>query len=489
MTTPVNPIEYLYFGAKFRPNDVAIQSLAGEVTWGELLSIVRRIAYKLRQTGVRPNQLAVTCLRDMQPDWMVTLALMHEAVASCAAPGQIPVELEPDLVLTNTELPQVPNTKMIFLDDRWLKEIPEVPENFRPQPFASKDSLFRLILTSGTTGGRLKAAEFSLDTFLRRCERMTSPSNPYATELCTISLGSVTGFTLALRKLMRGLAFYYAKNDAKEIVRLINAYHIECLSGSPFQLTALIGELQRTSRRLSSLKTVWYVGGGASPALVANMRRELCPTVVCLYGSTEVGVVSYCLVHDVSQQPGMVGYVVPEAEAQIVNEEDQPLEMGAEGAIRLKASGMASGYYKNPEETSRSYRDGWFYPGDRGRLLNGMLVLTGRDQELINRGGIRVSPTHIDFLIQRCEGILDAATFGFENHLGCEDICAAVVVADDFKMEPFQRQLAQALPWEERPSLILKLKEIPRNQMGKPMRSQMRELHGETLRQQLKRTR
>ena len=481
----MNPIAHLYFRANFQPDDVAIQNPASEITWKKLLEIVQGIACKLRQLGVCPNQVAVIALPNRHVEWIVTLALMHEAVTTCSAFGPPPLELEADFVLTAKVLPDMAHGKMILVDNEWLKDLPQVPEGFGPQAFASQESLFRLILTSGTTG-HSKAAACSLDAFLKRCQRTSAPSSAFAHEVCMMGLSSVAGFTVALRNLLRGTPSYFA-NYNKEVIYLVNAYHVECLSGSPDQLGALIEEVQRTSKRLSSLKLVWYSGGDASPTLLDNVRRNLCPTVVCLYGSTEVGGVSSYLVHDPNRQPGMVGYVVPEAEVQIVNEEHRPLDIGEDGSLRVRSSSMAAGYYKNPEETGRSYRDGWFYPGDRARLLrNGMLKLTGRENELINRGGVKVSPAEIDYLVQSYEGILDAATFSFEDHQGLEDICAAVVVTEDFKMDPFRRHLAQALAIHQNPTLIIKLKEIPRNQMGKPLRQQMREQYGDMLRQELK---
>jgi long-chain acyl-CoA synthetase len=481
----MNPAEHLYFYAKFRPDDVAIQTATGEMTWRKLLPTVQSIAYKFQQTGIRPNQLVVTRVHDPQLDWIVTLALMHEAVATCSTLGPVPVELEADFVVSGNVLEHLPNDKVILVDDRWLKDLPQVPEDFRSQAFAAEDSLFRLILTSGTTGRR-KAAEFSLGTFLKRCERMSAPSNGYVTELCMIGLSTSVGCRLALRALMCGVTFYFA-NSAKEIIHLIETHHLECLSASPQQLGLLITEMQRTSRRLSSLRMVWYSGGEASPVLLNNVRRDLCPAVICLYGSTEVGGVACYMVHDPNYRPRMAGYVVPEAEVQIVDEEHEPLAIGQEGAVRVRSQSMAAGYYKNPEETARSYRDGWFYPGDRARLLeNGMLELAGRERELINRGGVKVSPADIDSLIGSYHGLLDAATFGFENHFGLEDICAAVVVVNDFDMEAFRRHLAQILNKNQNPSLIITLKEIPRNQFGKVMRQQLREQYGDALRQRLK---
>ena len=315
---------------------------------------------------------------------------------------------------------------------------------------------------------------------------MSAPSNAFGTEVCMMGLSSVSGFTLALRKMMRGVPFHYATNAA-DTIQLINTHHIDCLSGSPQQLNGLLDEMQHTSKRLPSLKLIWYAGGEASATLLNNVRRDLCSTVVCLYGSTEVGGVSCYQVHDANYAGGMAGYLVPEVDVEIVDDRQRPVSAGEDGTIRVKSSSTAIRYYKNPEETARSYRDGWFYPGDRGRLLpNGMLQLTGRERDLINRGGIKILPEEIDALIQGYAGIVDVASFGFENHLGLEDICAAVVVAGDFNIESFQRDVAQIVPRHQRPSLIVKLDEIPRNNMGKPLRAQLREQHGDKLRQRLK---
>ena len=477
----MNPIEHLYFWARVRPDDAAIQRLTGTVTWRELLLRVRGVACKLRRMGIRPNQIAMTWLNS-QPDWIVTLALMHEGVISCATPGVFPGELNADWVLSGRPLPPLPSSRVISVDDAWLDDLPQVPQDFRPHAFAGEDSLFRLVLTSGTTG-QSKVAEFSLGSLLRRCECMSAISNAYAAELCLLRLASGFGFVLGLRRLLRGQASYFAAES--EIVDLISTHGIECLSGSPHQLGIVIGKLQGTSRRLPSLKMVWYSGGVASPHLLENMRRMFCPTVVCHYGSTEVGPVSYHLIHDPNHRPGMAGYVVPEVKVQIVDDQHRPLAIDAEGMVRLHSAFMASGYYRNPAATEQSFRDGWFYPGDRGKLLaNGMLELTGRESELINRGGAKVSPVELDSSIQSYGGILDVATFGFENQQGIEDICAAIVVANDFNMEAFQLHLTQTFPKHKKPSLIIRLEEIPRNQMGKPLRSQMREQFGDVLRQQ-----
>ena len=58
---------------------------------------------------------------------------------------------------------------------------------------------------------------------------------------------------------------------------------------------------------------------------------------------------------------------------------------------------VANEYFNNHEATAVSFKEGWFYPGDRGRSNeNGLLFLTGREREIINRGGVKIDPVNVD---------------------------------------------------------------------------------------------
>jgi acyl-coenzyme A synthetase/AMP-(fatty) acid ligase len=299
-------------------------------------------------------------------------------------------------------------------------------------------------------------------------------------------LSTMLGYMNAFSSLLWGAPFFSA-SSYKEVINLIDAYQIECLSGSPKQLAGLIEEIQRTSKRLTSLAMVWYGGGEASPSLLNSMRRDLCSNVVCRYGSAEAGGVSMSSVHDPKRQRGMAGYVLPEVDVQIVDADHNSVGINEEGAIRIKTPSMVKGYLNNAVETNRSFRDGWFYPGDRGKLLeNGFLILSGREDELLNLGGVKVDPVTIDYCIQEYDGVRDAAAFAFENHLGLEVFCVAIVVDKGFDINGLRKHLIHNLGREYNPSVFMCLKEIPRNQMGKPLRKQMRDQLGDDLRHQLR---
>jgi len=482
----INPIKHLYFQAGLNADSVATRRLGGALTYGQLLTLVRGIACKLRARGIKPGQVVVTCLKSQYTDWIFNLAVMHEAAVTCSNHGfmAFPAELEPDFVVTERLLPDHSMDGQIVIDDAWLQDLPAVPEDFSPESYGSEDGLFRLVLTSGTTG-QSKIVGLTVGEMYARYSGNPSASGPTQREFCFLALSTLVGFKEAFSHLMWGATFFHAASY-QEVVKLVEAYRIECLCGSPIQLAGLLAEMERTMTRLPSLKVVWYGGGEASPRLVEKMRRDLCPSVICRYGSTEVGGVAMFCVHDPAVQKGMVGYIVPEATIQIVDANHMTMGIGEEGAIRIKSRGMATGYYKNPSETRRSFLDGWFYPGDRGRTLkSGALILSGRVSELINRGGIKIDPMDIDSCVQDYPGVKDAAAFSFENLLGLEDVCVAVVVEDGCDINELQKHAARMLGADKCPSVFLRVSDLPRNPMGKPMRKQLRDQLGEGLRRTL----
>jgi hypothetical protein len=87
-------------------NDVAVQTIRGEITWKALLSSVRSVALTIREAQFVPEQAAVTVFDNPVRDWIVTLALMHEALVSCSAFGNPPSHLKADVILGPATLGQ-----------------------------------------------------------------------------------------------------------------------------------------------------------------------------------------------------------------------------------------------------------------------------------------------------------------------------------------------------------------------------------------------
>ncbi|MFF2847340.1 FadD7 family fatty acid--CoA ligase [Streptomyces sp. NPDC058001] len=104
---------------------------------------------------------------------------------------------------------------------------------------------------------------------------------------------------------------------------------------------------------------------------------------------------------------------------------------GAEGEVWVSGPAVARGYLGDPTETAHSYVDGWFRTGDLGLLdTDGCLFLTGRIKNLINRGGEKISPEHVEEVIADCPGVAEAAVFPVPDATYGQRVGAVVVVRE-----------------------------------------------------------
>jgi acyl-CoA synthetase (AMP-forming)/AMP-acid ligase II len=104
---------------------------------------------------------------------------------------------------------------------------------------------------------------------------------------------------------------------------------------------------------------------------------------------------------------------------------------GAAGEVWVHGPTVARGYLANPDDTMRNFVDGWFRTGDLGALdEDGHLFLTGRIKNIINRGGEKISPEHVEGVLAECRGVTEAAVFAIPDATYGEGVGAAVVVAE-----------------------------------------------------------
>lgn len=466
----LNIIDHLVFRAKLEPGAIAIQRTDYQMTFAQLLVIVKRIVSKLRKHGVRPGDIVVTNIPDKMLDWVITLALMHESVVTCSNYLTRPIipSISYDWLLTDTMIDGCRKERTLLIDGEWFNSIQDEP--FDSPYVRQAKRLSRIVLTSGTTG-MSKAVSLDFPTILERAKN--SLEYILATRFLSLfPLASGLGLNNAVIRLIKGLPLYCA-GSGPDTVALINRFSIEAMHGSVAQLAGLLKDAKRINQIPASLQAVIYAGGAASPAFLEGVRQELTPNIYNDFGSTETA--GLCTFKPGSQtSPAICGIPYPDVSVQVVNESHEPLALEEEGLLRFQRPHMVNGYYHDPNQTAASFRDGWFYSGDRGRLMKeGVLVLTGRDSELINRGGIKIDPAAIDRYLVDYPGVEDAAAFGYCSTMGVQDFAIALVIADDFDLEALKRGLEQQFGRSRSPSYYIRVDKVPRNQTGKVLRGQL----------------
>ena len=134
----------------------------------------------------------------------------------------------------------------------------------------------------------------------------------------------------------------------------------------------------------------------SSAALPASIRDQLERAfgvpVIQGYGSTEAGVIAESPLPPGESRKGSAG-IVRNIEVMFLDESTRRVPCGEIGEILVRGPGVIRGYEGDPEADRLAFHDGWFRTGDLGYMdADGYLFITGRIKELINRGGLKVSP-------------------------------------------------------------------------------------------------
>jgi len=346
----------------------------------------------------------------------------------------------------------------IKVDSAWLTK---ASQNIRWQTVNqySDDSIVRLILSSGTTG-ESKAVPINYATFMKRLYSGLTYWINSAAEINLQPLSTVGGLFTCIERLYLGLPIYLSN----QFVSLFLKEGIQCLTGSPIQISHFISNLESRNIPNPKIKRVTISGGSISKTLEQRIRNHLSDEIRNVYGSTEIGGISLALLTPGATTPA--GNLLPGIEVKIPN-----TAVETTGSIKLRSPQMATHYFRDEENTAKYFKDGWFYPGDLGSIdAQGKLLLEGRDNEVANIGGSKVNLNIVDEIICAQPGIEDCASFCYEDALGITQIGCALVVQENFNMPDFKKNVVQTLGFKT-PSIFVKTQKIPRNTMGKVNRN------------------
>ena len=203
--------------------------------------------------------------------------------------------------------------------------------------------------------------------------------------------------------------------------------------------------LQRSAREYPGPAVVplRFVRSCSAPLNVAAalaMERTFGAPVLSAYGMTETAhqATSQTLPQRGPVKYGSVGQGTG-VDVRIVDADGRTCSPGITGEVWVHGATVARGYLGNPAETAHNFVDGWFRTGDLGAIdQDGYLFLTGRIKNVINRGGEKISPEHVEAVLAGCRGVTEAAVFAIPDPTYGERVGAAVVVSPAEGVAPDQ---------------------------------------------------
>ncbi len=225
------------------------------------------------------------------------------------------------------------------------------------------------------------------------------------------------------------------------------------------------------SGRASDLRRLRLCVSGSAPMskeLHGALRAALGSTVLERYGMTEtaMNVSNPC---DGPRRPGTVGFPLPGVEVQLA----------AGGELSVRGPNVFDGYWERPAADAEAFAtavDGgqWFRTGDLGADEDGYLVIRGRCTDMIISGGFNVYPTEVEDVLATHPAVAEVAVAGSPSDEWGE-VVTAWIVADGVppSVDDLAAFTASTLAAYKRPRRVHIVDELPRNALGKVVRSHL----------------
>lgn len=271
------------------------------------------------------------------------------------------------------------------------------------------------------------------------------------------------------------LVIYDSAFIPKKFLSLIDEEKCTNTTCVPAMLFLVIKSCKREKYDLSTLRYLCF-GGGMMPVDMLYKIIEFFnhTGMIQTYGQTEASPRVTALLPDQAvKKIGSVGKPIPNVQIDIVDEEDCPVKQGEIGEIVVKGPNVMKGYYKKPDITEKTLRNGWLHTGDLGKMdEEGYLYIVGRIKNVIISGGLNIYPEEIEEVLINYPPIKEVVVIA-EHHDLLEEIPIAKVVLKnegEVKVDDILQYCIKKLPSNKVPSRIIICSELEKTYTGKIIR-------------------
>ena len=404
--------------AKETPEKVAVIVNNESCTYGELAKNNRKVALYLSQNGIKAGDRVIVESDHNLPYiylWYgiqllgATFVPLEKGTPSSRI-KEIAQELEVNAIVTLNSRDDYDN---IWNLEDLTTEALALEDNFTPDEL-DDENLSEILFTTGTTGkskGVMVSYANQINIALAGIEStniqndnvwlIPTPMN-HAAGLRKVHIALAVGSTVVLLESFRNFKLFFTT---------IREHKVTSLYLPPAAIHMLLAIASNELAALNEQLRFIYSSSSAYPETDKEKMRKLMPNVRMYncYGGSEVGVVctdEFC-VSGGSQYQGSVGKPNSLCEIVIVDSDDNIIENSSSenpGLIAIRSKSVTKGYWNEPEQTAKAFRNGMLVMSDLGYFApNGELILVGRSNDTINLGGFKVAPLEVEEVAMRVD--------------------------------------------------------------------------------------
>jgi malonyl-CoA/methylmalonyl-CoA synthetase len=459
-----------------------VEDGAGRVrtlTFGELNERAARMAHALEAHGVRPGDRVAVSLGNRLEFVDVFIACLRlgavlvpiNVLYRAREIAHLVADADPVVVVAGSAaLEGVPDGAPLVAVDELAREADAAPGTPLGRAFDGDDPA-AIVYTSGTTG-RSKGAVLSHNNLLANtaalltCWRITEADR----YLAVLPLFHVHG-------LGNGLCCWLASGcrmrlvgrfDHQRAPALFEEFQPTLFFGVPTIYVRLLEMPGEIARRIGDRARLFVSGSAPLPAHVFEaFRAAFGHTILERYGMSET-LMLISNPYEGERRPGTVGRPLPGVSVRLVGPDGQPAPAGEVGRVEVTGSNVFRGYWRNREQTTAAFSEGWFRTGDLAeRSPDGYYTLRGRVTDLIISGGFNIYPREIEELLLELPPVSEAAVVGTPDPRRGEVPIAYVVAGEEFDPDAARAFCARSLASFKVPRAFVRVESLPRNALGK----------------------
>ena len=360
-----------------------------------------------------------------------------------------------------------------------IAEASEAPPNVAVNP----ENVAVICYTSGTTG-RPKGAMLSHRNLLGNCQQcMALPqiaTRPDDVVWIALPLFHIYAMNVGMNlSVFNGATMLLIERfEPQSSVEALQKYRATVMYGAPPMFVAWA---QMPTFSDYDLTTLRYVASGAAalPVKVLEGFESLAHVPISEgYGLSEASPVVTSNAAGPVVKPGTVGRPLPGVEVRLEDDAGKDVPNGEPGELICRGANIMLGYWRQPEATAETLRDGWLHTGDIAtRDDDGYISIVDRKKDMIVVSGFNVYPREVEEVLFRHPAVADAAVVQFPDPYQGESVLAFVVLKKDATAteQEIIDYCRGAIATFKAPRRVVFRDELPKNNTGKVLRRELRE--------------
>ncbi|WP_420325207.1 class I adenylate-forming enzyme family protein [Mameliella sp.] len=484
---PFNLAKHVLTAGAATPDKIALSVVkpSGAQRWsyGKLIAAVRGTATGLLRAGLEPGDILLMRLGNTVDFPIAYLGAIAAGVVPVPTSSQLTApevtriieHLAPKAILRAENIP-CPETDLPVFGPGDYESWHDLPP--ADYQMGNPDRLAYIIYTSGTSGtpravGHAHRAIWARQMMMEgwyglRAEDRLLHAGAFNWTY-TLGTGLMDPWTLGATALIPA-----AGTDPAQLALLMKRFEATIFAAAPGVFRQV---LKFPVPEMPALRHTLAAGEKLSEALRDRWREATGTEIYEAYGMSE------CSTFISSAPgrpalPGTLGRPQPGRRVAILGEDAAPVPLGTEGTIAIDRHdpGLMLRYVGAPEATAEKFRGDWYLTGDRGAMdSEGNITYLGRDDDMMNAGGYRVSPLEVEAALADLPGVTELAVTDIAVKEDVRIVAAFYTADAELDEGALKAAAAERLARYKCPRAFIRIDTLPRNPNGKLQRKALKD--------------